>query len=270
MKALIPTTITCLGHGGAFAAADVGHTAYLVEHGTHRILVDCGSTVPDVLKEFGIDPGSLTAIVITHLHADHVGGLERVLYHRHYVSKAAPIPLIMGKDTAKAWQACLAATHSGLEHHVAPADQIEQPATNSWYLDDTVEIDAIQTNHGGDVTTMACYSFLLTVGSSAIFFSGDRTWRHENDRWVFKAMEHADIVFHELELHTPPSGAHTNLADMHPGCIALVDRRYWWGHHGRNTRRAEEAPALNLTQKGDKWLLLGRAAARHQKFGANP
>lgn len=265
---MIPTTITCLGHGGAFAAADVGHTAYFVEHGEHRILVDCGTTVPDVLKEFGIDPGSLTAIVVTHLHSDHAGGLERLLYHRHYICKAPPILLIMGADTESDWLACVNNIGNDLDSHVVLAGR--SPARldeDNWELGEDTEIGAIPVNHGGDVPDMSCYSFLLTVGSSAIFFSGDRTWRHDGAAVAFQAMGHADIVFHELELFSPPSGAHTNLADLEPGCIALIDRRYWWGHHGRNTRMAPEAPALNLTQKGDRWLLKGRHVQHIQSTG---
>jgi len=50
----------------------------VVEAGTTRILVDCGFGVRDTaarLARIGVTPESLTAIVVTHEHADHVGGV---------------------------------------------------------------------------------------------------------------------------------------------------------------------------------------------------
>lgn len=254
---MIPTYITCLGHGGAFAAADVGHTAYLVEHGEHRILVDCGTTVPDVLKELGIDPGSLTAILVTHLHADHAGGLERILYHRHYVSKAPPIPLVMGLKVELDWLACVRACKNDLERHVLLSDQGDAPGTDTGIriLGEGVEVAGAPVWHGGDIPEMNGYCFLIELGSSSVFFSGDRIWKHDGDFMVLNSMRHADISFHELELFSPPSGAHTNIADV-------IDYRptlnIWWGHHGRGSRLVTEAPHLKLTQKGDKWRMVGR------------
>lgn len=256
---LTPTIITCLGHGGAFAAADVGHTAYLVDFAEQRILVDCGSTVPDVLKEFDIDPGSLTAILITHLHADHCGGLERILYHRHYVSKAQPIPLVMGDGTAESWLTCVRATRNDLERHV----MLRSASPSTYLLGGSVQVSARQVSHGGDVADMACYAFLVETGASALFFSGDRIWRHDGASDLRSDMGFADIVFHELELLSPPSGAHTNVADVSDYRRA---RNIWWGHHGSSSRTAEAAPLLKLTRKGDKWRVQGREV-EHIPFG---
>ena len=50
----------------------------VVEAGTTRILIDCGFGVRDTaarLARLGVAPESLTAILVTHEHADHVGGV---------------------------------------------------------------------------------------------------------------------------------------------------------------------------------------------------
>jgi phosphoribosyl 1,2-cyclic phosphodiesterase len=50
----------------------------VVEAGATRILIDCGFGVRDTvmrLARIGIEPSSLTAIFVTHEHADHVGGV---------------------------------------------------------------------------------------------------------------------------------------------------------------------------------------------------
>jgi len=50
----------------------------IVEAGATRVLIDCGFGVKDTtarLQRLGVEPESLTAILVTHEHNDHVGGV---------------------------------------------------------------------------------------------------------------------------------------------------------------------------------------------------
>ncbi|HSS69128.1 MAG TPA: MBL fold metallo-hydrolase [Casimicrobiaceae bacterium] len=52
--------------------------ALLVEAGATRILIDCGFGIRDSiarLQRAGVEPETLTAIMITHEHGDHIGGV---------------------------------------------------------------------------------------------------------------------------------------------------------------------------------------------------
>jgi len=52
--------------------------ALLIESGDTRLLVDCGFSVRETetrLGRLGLDGASITAVVVTHEHGDHVGGL---------------------------------------------------------------------------------------------------------------------------------------------------------------------------------------------------
>jgi metallo-beta-lactamase family protein len=67
------------------AARTVTGSKYLLEHGGHRVLFDCG--LFQGLKElrlrnwhdFPVPPQSIDAIVLTHAHLDHVGYLPRLV-----------------------------------------------------------------------------------------------------------------------------------------------------------------------------------------------
>jgi phosphoribosyl 1,2-cyclic phosphodiesterase len=52
----------------------------LVESGRSRLLLDCGFSVAETvrrLERLGVSPDSLDAILVTHEHDDHVGGVTR-------------------------------------------------------------------------------------------------------------------------------------------------------------------------------------------------
>jgi phosphoribosyl 1,2-cyclic phosphodiesterase len=60
----------------------------VVEAGGTRILIDCGFGVKDAtlrLQRLGVEPQSVAAIVVTHEHNDHVGGVP-ALAARHRIA----------------------------------------------------------------------------------------------------------------------------------------------------------------------------------------
>lgn len=61
---------------GAFAMA---YNAFLIVMEGRHILVDTGEGAPVVnnLKNRGLEPGQIDAILLTHLHPDHIGGMLR-------------------------------------------------------------------------------------------------------------------------------------------------------------------------------------------------
>jgi len=53
--------------------------AFLIKTPGHNILVDTGfgRTIFDKMKTLGIEPNQIDTVLITHLHGDHIGGLQR-------------------------------------------------------------------------------------------------------------------------------------------------------------------------------------------------
>jgi len=71
--------LTLLGTGGPKPDPDRQGPAALVEDGDATVLVDCGRGVSTQLAKVGVSLADLSAVLVTHLHFDHVGDLGDVI-----------------------------------------------------------------------------------------------------------------------------------------------------------------------------------------------
>ncbi|WP_100448981.1 MBL fold metallo-hydrolase [Glycomyces xiaoerkulensis] len=86
--------LTVIGCAGSFPAPDTPCSAYLVEAGGYRLLIDFGTGSLGELQRH-LDPHLLDAIVITHLHPDHFFDTCGYAVMRRYSpgEQQDPIPL---------------------------------------------------------------------------------------------------------------------------------------------------------------------------------
>jgi len=75
-----------LGTGGAFTdfRKNYHNNAVIPVSDGKYVLLDCGATAVQSLKELGIHPWDVAGVIITHLHGDHIGGLEQLIWERFY------------------------------------------------------------------------------------------------------------------------------------------------------------------------------------------
>lgn len=75
-----------LGVGGAFTKSNF-HNNYIIELNEKCLLVDAGTTLRNSLPAAGYDYLSVDFVFISHLHSDHVGGLEELVLSRFWQFK---------------------------------------------------------------------------------------------------------------------------------------------------------------------------------------
>ena len=84
-----------LGCGDAFGSGGRFNTCFLVTAAETRFLVDCGASSMVAMRKFGVDPNSIDAVYLTHLHGDHFGGLPFVILDAQlYSRRTAPLRLV--------------------------------------------------------------------------------------------------------------------------------------------------------------------------------
>ncbi|MDR6880238.1 MBL fold metallo-hydrolase [Bacillus sp. 3255] len=91
--------IQMLGTGSAFAKTFY-NTSALVRSNGLNVLIDCGVTTPKSLHDLQIKPDDIDGIVISHIHADHVGGLEEIAFRLLYESNRKKTKLFLPKAIA--------------------------------------------------------------------------------------------------------------------------------------------------------------------------
>lgn len=81
--------ILFLGRGGAFAPIHIGNSNMMFTSDTGKImLLDFGMTAPYIFRdEMKLDFKDIDAVYISHLHADHIGGLELLAFSRYFMPK---------------------------------------------------------------------------------------------------------------------------------------------------------------------------------------
>jgi ribonuclease Z len=84
--------ITLLGTGSPIPNPDRAGPATLVQAGDANLLVDAGRGVVLRLAAAGVMPAQLTAILLTHLHSDHITDLNDLIT-THWVMHVGPVPL---------------------------------------------------------------------------------------------------------------------------------------------------------------------------------
>lgn len=82
-----------IGTGSAFSKT-LNQNNLLIVKGDDHLLIDCGSKCTQTLHNAGVTVAELQNFLITHSHADHVGGLEEIQLYGRYVSHTPPKMII--------------------------------------------------------------------------------------------------------------------------------------------------------------------------------
>lgn len=94
--------LTVIGSGDAFGSGGRFNTCFLIETAGRTLLLDCGASTPVALQARGIDANAIDAVVLSHLHGDHFGGLPFLLLQAQHVTRRERPLLIAGPPGTRA------------------------------------------------------------------------------------------------------------------------------------------------------------------------
>jgi len=94
--------LTIIGCGDAFGSGGRSNTCFLLETNKATVAIDFGASAPPALKARGVDPNRLDAVILSHLHGDHFGGLPFLLLDSQFLARRDKPLLIAGPPGTRA------------------------------------------------------------------------------------------------------------------------------------------------------------------------
>lgn len=165
-----------LGCGDAFNSGARLHACFWVETPDAKVLLDCGPSALAGIKAQGLSPDSLDAVVISHLHGDHFGGIPFLLLELDIVRRRTRELVIAGP--------------SGIRQRVSEALDLLFPGTPLKLL--PVRFVELEPRAGTAIGSANVTGFpvihvpetnplalRLEAGGSVLAYSGDTEWTDE-------------------------------------------------------------------------------------------
>jgi len=171
--------ITLLGTGSPMIDPNRAGPSTLVKAGEAIFLVDCGRGVLMRAAAAGVGAANITALLLTHLHSDHITDLSDVITTR-WVTTFVPTPLpIIGPPGTKAVvDATLAALAPDISYRIhhhpditePPSIQVHEYTDGQVWDDAGVRITAAPTDHRPVEPTLG---FRVEHGGASVVLAGD-------------------------------------------------------------------------------------------------
>jgi len=212
--------ITFLGSGSAFTVDNYQSNMLLTGESGKRMLFDCGGDIRWALREKELTALDIDAVYISHLHADHVGGLEYVAFTNYFVKtvKTGFKPVLYGNSKLlhDLWHHSLKGGLDSIQMMDSTLDTffdvVKLPNSGSFDFDG-IHCKTVQTVHVvADTTFVKSFGLMITTEHGAkVFITSDTQFAPAQ---LKDFIADADVVFHDCETAPFASGVHAHYEDL--------------------------------------------------------
>lgn len=222
--------LTFLGTGSAFTLGyDNFQSNLMLEHNGDRMLIDCGSDARHALYKLNLDYHDIRSVYISHLHADHAGGLEWLGFARKFHPECEKPNLYIHETMVdKVWDNMLAAGMRSIKDiECNLATYFNTTAITETFKWQDVNFQCIQTVHVFDNDKQQpCYALFFKINDISVFFTADAAFTPER---FMPYYQQADYIFHDCETTPDKSGVHAHFTEL---CeLDLKIREKMWLYH---------------------------------------
>ena len=173
--------ITLLGTGSPIPDPNRAGPSTLVRAGGQTFLVDCGRGVLQRAAAIGVGANGLTALLLTHLHSDHIADLGDLIITRWvttFVPDPPPLPIIGPPGTAEVVEATLKAFGFDIGYRIAhhadltapPNVEVHEYTDGPVWDFDGVQIRVAPTDHRPVQPTIG---FRVEYQGASVVLAGD-------------------------------------------------------------------------------------------------
>ena len=167
-----------LGSGDAFNSSGALHSCYMLEHDGGKVLLECGPGVLAAMKRADLDTGGVDAILISHLHGDHFGGIPFLLLEYKFKNpRRRPLVIAAPPTAEQRIRDLYAALYRDLcAHELGFPLQYVTVEPGARFQLAGLEVEAFEVPHSAEPF---CLGYRIVGGGATMLFSGDSAWTDE-------------------------------------------------------------------------------------------
>lgn len=238
-----------LGSGSAFCNPQHNFNSMILVQfkcageGIYRnLLLDCGSDFKAACFYHGIRPTDIDAVYVSHLHGDHIGGLEYLAFASYFMPPYRKPKLFITSalmkqlwdDSLKGGLESLATNQIRDGKTISQLDTYFEPYPvmyNESFEFEGIKFSPIQMVH---IVTgryfKETYGLMIDTGYNKIFWTSDTQFAPKQ---LFGNYKEADIIIHDCETGPFKSDVHAHYTDL----ITLpseIKEKMWLIHYQDN------------------------------------
>ena len=221
-------TVRFVGSGDSFGSGGRFQTCILADGPASRIAIDFGASSLIALAQQGIEHNTIDAILLTHLHGDHCGGVPFMLIDAMLSAKRArPLVIAGPPDLERRMGEIREALFPG-SHVMAPRFPLAwvemEPGRPHQVLD--LVVTPQRARHTRETNPSA---LRVEIGGKVLAYTGDTEWTDD----VARVGEGADLLIAESYSYDKPIKWHLNYPAIAANRHRLGARRVILTHMSR-------------------------------------
>jgi ribonuclease BN (tRNA processing enzyme) len=227
------TRVRFIGSGDSFGDGGRFQACILVEARDTRFLLDCGATSLVALKRASVDPAGIDAVLLSHFHGDHCGGVPYLILDGQFAKRERPLaiagpPGVRERMTAVFEAALPTSSRTAQRFPVSYVELREEPVRIG-----ALEVLALPVAHLPETTPRG---LRVRVDDRVIAYTGDTDWcdalprladgadlliaeAYSVEKRIPQHLSHATLLAHRDELRA------RRLVLTHPGVETLARER---------------------------------------------
>ena len=234
-----------LGSGDAFGSGGRNQACIQVQTGEANLLLDCGATSLVAMKRFSVEPNDIDAILVSHLHGDHFGGIPFLVLDAQLVSKRTR-PLVIAGPPG------LQARVTEAMEVLFPGSSRVQRAFETRFVEVTerqatevaaARVTAFEVVHASGAPP---YAYRFELGGRVIAYSGDTEWTEA----LVDAASGADLFICEAYTFDKEIRFHLNYQTLAAHMERIACRRLMLTHMSSNMLRQIDGLAVEAAEDG--------------------
>lgn len=220
-----------LGTGAAFSLNNYQSNLILEEDGK-RLLIDAGGDVRFSLKSQGLSYQDIESVYVTHLHNDHIGGMEFLAFSTYFNPTCSRLHLYCHKWLLDdLWSFSLKGGLASIQGQILNIDdyfKVHGLGNGDRFAWQTVNLEIVQSVHVYNgywvVPTFGLFMTGPTL-SKSVYLTSDTQMNLE---YLGEHFQRADLIIQDCETSPFQTGVHSHYDELVPLDPDVKAKMYLW------------------------------------------